>query len=143
VIKRIRKIGALIVLLHLGVVLLHGSDHVLLAIEMAAWQTVFIELVIVAAPLVAAVLLWTRLQRAGVYLLAASMAASLIFGLWYHFIAAGADNVFAMPPMPGSAAFKVTAMLLAIIEAAGCLWGLQMLHSQYSASAAGAGRMAA
>ena len=126
--RRIRTIGSLIVVAHLGVVLQHGSDHARMAINMAPWQNAFIASVIVVAPVVAAVMLWTRRSKPGLWLLALSMAGSFFFGLWYHFLAAGADNVFTMAPVGASAAFRTTAVLLAILEAAGCGWSLWALQ---------------
>jgi hypothetical protein len=128
--KQIRTIGTLIVLVHLGVVLQHGSDHAHLAIDMAARQQAFIGIVIAVAPIVSAVMLWTRRWRAGLSLLAVSMAGSFLFGVWYHFLAAGSDNVFGMPSEGVHGAFRVTAVLLAIIEAAGWVWSLWALQSR-------------
>jgi len=130
--KRIRSTGTLIVLVHLGVVLQHGSDHAHLAIDVAAWQSAFIASVIVVAPIVAAAMLWTRRAKAGLWLLAIAMAGSFLFGLWYHFLVAGSDNVLGMPSGGAHAAFRITAVLLAIIEAAGCTWSLWALQSKPS-----------
>jgi hypothetical protein len=110
----------------------HGSDHMHLGIAMAPWQTAFIFWVIVTAPPVAAALLWTRLQKTGLALLAASMAGSCFFGLWYHFVAGGADNVFTMKPGFSAAAFQVTAVLLAIIEGAGLFWSMRTLRTSHA-----------
>lgn len=125
--RAIRNIGTLIVLIHFVVLLGHGAGHAHLQIGMMGWQSVFIAVVIFAAPVLAAVLLWTSRQRAGVYLLGAAMAASLLFGLRYHFIAAGADNVLAMAALPWSASFRVTAALLAIVEGLACGWSAWIL----------------
>lgn len=128
--RRIRTVGTLLVLVHLGVVLLHGSDHAHLAINMAPWQNAFIGAVIVVAPLGAAAILWTRLWKVALWLLALSMAGSFFFGLWYHFLAGGADNVLTMPPDSVHVAFRVTAVLLAILEAIGCAWSFLVLQSK-------------
>src|SRR6476660_9388811 len=58
-----RNAGTLIVLAHLAVVLFHGSGHTHLGIGTNLWQTVFIAIVILAGPLIAMILLWTRMQR--------------------------------------------------------------------------------
>src|SRR5829696_6758690 len=70
------------------------------------WQLAFIALVIFAAPVVAAVLLWTRYRVTGAWLLVASMAGSLVFGLLYHFLVPGSDNVFAQPPWDVAIRFR-------------------------------------
>ena len=48
-------------------------------------------------------------------MLAASMAGSLAFGLLYHFLVPGPDNIFTQPPGPWRAAFVVTAVLLSLL----------------------------
>jgi len=49
------------------------------------------------------------------------MLGSLIFGGYYHFIATGEDNIASLGLHAWSAPFQVTAVLLALIEAAGVL----------------------
>jgi hypothetical protein len=92
--------------------------------SLPSWQLAFIAVVIYAAPVVAAVLLWTTYRATGAWLLVASMAGSLVFGLLYHFLVPGADNVFAQPPGTWRAAFVVTAVLLSSLQATGVLVGL-------------------
>lgn len=48
-----------------------------------------------------------------------SMAGSLLFGGFYHFIAAGPDNVASLTTHPWTHTFQLTAWLLALTEAAG------------------------
>jgi hypothetical protein len=75
--------------------------------------------VIYTAPVVAAVLLWTRYDHAGAWLLVAAMAGSLVFGLLYHFVVPGPDNVFTQPSGPWRTTFGVTAVLLAPLQVIG------------------------
>jgi hypothetical protein len=49
----------------------------------------------------------------------------LLFGVFYHFIAAGPDNVASVPQHPWSYTFQLTAVLLAASEAAGIALGLR------------------
>lgn len=72
----------------------HAGQHIM---SLPAWQLAYIVVVIYAAPVFAAVLLWTRYCLAGAWLLVASMAGSLVFGLLYHFLLPGSDNVFTQP----------------------------------------------
>lgn len=99
----------------------HAGQHVL---ALPAWQLTYIVVVIYAAPVAAAVLLWTRFRLSGAWLLAASMAGSFVFGLLYHFLLPGADNVFMQPPGNWRAAFGVTAVLLSLLHVLGCSVGL-------------------
>ena len=123
-----RNGGTLIVLAHLAVLFGHGSSHAHLGIAMRSWQSAFIAIVIFACPLFAMILLWTRAQRVGLFLLGIAMAGALAFGLYYHFAARGADNALKLGQSDWSAAFLFTAVLLAVIEAVGCAWSLWVLR---------------
>jgi hypothetical protein len=117
--KSLNKLAIAIVLLHLVVSVPHGMAHSELHIQMQLWQNVYIWLIITILPLVAAILIWKR-RRAGFLLLLLSMAGSFLFGVFYHFIAAGPDNV----AQAATGTFRMTAVLLALIEAAGVVIGL-------------------
>ena len=99
----------------------HAGQHLM---SLPGWQLAYIAIVIYAAPVVAASLLWTRYRFAGAWLLAASMAGSFAFGLLYHFVIPGPDNVFTQPPGTWRTAFGVSAALLLPLQGAGCLVGL-------------------
>ena len=124
---KMRNNGTLIVLVHIAALSGHGSSHVHLTIGVDTWQSMFIAIVIFAAPLFAMILLWMRFKRAGVYLLGVSMVGSLIFAVYYHFVVAGADNAFGMGLGVWSTIFRTTAGLLAAIEALGCAWCVWIL----------------
>ena len=127
--KSIHLWSVLIVLLHLLITIPHGLAHGELRIEMSTWQNVYILTVINILPLVAAVLIWRR-KRLGFTLLLISMVGSLLFGLAYHFIAAGPDNVAFVPPHPWTHTFRLTAVLLAVSEVAGIVAGAVGLSRQ-------------
>ena len=120
--KMARFLGILVVIVHALVVVPHGVAHNILHIEMNLWQNVYILVVINLLPIVAAVLIWRR-KKLGFLLLLLSMAGSFVFGLFYHFIAAGPDNVSSLGPYPWSNTFLWSAVLLAILEAAGTIVG--------------------
>ena len=121
--KRIHVLGIAIVVLHALITIPHGIAHSNLHIQMNLWQNIYILLVINLLPLLAAVLIWRR-KRIGFLLLLFSMAGSFLFGLFYHFIAAGPDNVASLTSHPWSNTFKWSAYLLALTEAAGFFIGL-------------------
>jgi hypothetical protein len=125
-----RNAGTLIVLAHLAALLGHASGHAHLGIGMNSWRSAFIAIVIFAGPLLAMILLWTPAQRAGVFLLGIAMAGAFVFGLYYHFAVAGADNALALSPKDWSTEFLVTAVLLAEIEGAGSAWCFWVLRSR-------------
>jgi amino acid permease len=82
-----------LVVLHFILSVIHGVAHRDLAVALDNFQRTFVAIVIIAAPVVAAYLLWKGQLRAGSMLLALSMLASLAFGVYYHFLAPGPDNV--------------------------------------------------
>jgi hypothetical protein len=114
-----------LVVLSVAVNLLHTASHAgQHVMSLPGWQLAYIAVVIYAAPVVAAVLLWTRYRLAGAWLLAASMAGSFVFGLVFHFLVSGPDNVFTLPPGTWRTGFQVTAVLLLMLQMIGSLIGL-------------------
>ena len=108
-----------VVLSHLAVNLLHGRAHTELGVGLTSWQQFYVVVVILMAPLVALLLLWTKYSRAGLWLLLASMLGSLIFGACYHYILVSSDHVAHLPPGEARGLFRVTALLLLITEGLG------------------------
>ena len=86
--------------------------------------------VIIVAPLVAAAMIWRGRLRPGGALLAISMAAALVFGVYFHFILPGPDHVTHID-LPVSFEmrdiFDVTAVLLALFECLGVLAGARLI----------------
>ena len=119
----LERYGVIIVALHFLIVVVHSAAHMSLHIDMNLWQSVYIFVMIVALPLLAGFLLWRR-ARGGFPVLLVSMLGALIFGGYYHFIAAGIDNVASLGSRPWSGTFQLTAVLLALTEAAGVLTGV-------------------
>ena len=120
----LRRFGIFVVALHFVISVVHGLAHSRLHIDMNAWQSAYILLVITVLPLVSAFLLWRARTTSGFLLLLASMLGSLLFGGYYHFIAVGADNVTSLGLHSWARPFQVTAVLLAITEAASVVTGL-------------------
>lgn len=120
------KITALVVVAaHVVVVVLHSIAHNVLPVEATPAQLAFIVPVILVAPVVAAFML-AKFEKAGMVLLTASMLGSLVFGIYYHFIADTIDNVAHVvhrEPLFWSQMFQLTSYLLAITEAAGVVVG--------------------
>src|SRR5262245_35696020 len=108
----------LVVLAHLLVSVLHGRAHAGAAVPMSTAANLFIITVIVVAPLVGAMMLWSFSVEGGAWLLALSLAASLVFGVVNHFILESPDHV-ARIASEWRGMFTVTAALLALTEALG------------------------
>jgi hypothetical protein len=105
------------VMAHLMVSLVHGVVHQMAAVQLSPAAAVFVFTVILAGPLVGLALMW-RAWRAGSWAIAVTMAGALIFGLVNHFMIASPDHV-AHVTLPWRPLFALTAVLLAITEAAG------------------------
>lgn len=114
---------------HLAVLLDHASAHIHLRIAMKPWQQAFIAIMVFAAPLLAMILLWTRAQTAGLFVLASCMASSFIFGVWFHFIARGSDNALTIPQGDGSRSFLASAALLALVEVSAFVWAVVVVRT--------------
>jgi hypothetical protein len=123
----VRPYAVGIVVIHLALNIAHGIAHSQLGIGLDLFQEVFVGVVIFAAPLIAGCLLWKNRLREGGILLALSMAGAFAFGVYFHFIHPGPDNV-SYPNLGASPRarelFEYTAMDLAISEALGVLLGL-------------------
>jgi hypothetical protein len=120
------------VLAHLIIALLHGLAHTELGVELSIWQKSYVAIVIVVAPLVAVMLLWTGRARLGLLLLVTSMSGSLIFGGYYHYVAVSADHVSHLPPGDAQGLFRLTALLLVLTEMFGLIVGLLGLRSVWA-----------
>src|SRR3954471_10352211 len=111
------------VLCHLFIAVFHGRAHDGAHVALTPAQTLFVYSVIVIGPIIGlAVSLAAR--RIGGALVAATMAASLLFGLINHFIIVSPDHVSQVVPAFRTA-FTATAALLFVSEAAGVVVGLR------------------
>lgn len=117
-----------VVLIHFVVLVLHAIAHSRLGIPLSGTQELFVGVVVVALPLVAAFMLWKRDRRSGSALLAASMAGALIFGVYFHFILPGPDHVgHPLTPSGAGQLFDETAIELMSLEALATLLGLGLM----------------
>jgi len=119
-----------VILVHLGVIAVHGRAHSLLHISLTHLQQVFVLVVILAGPLLAGILLLFKAQRAAAVLLLLSMVGSLAFGTYNHFVVTGADNALHVAPGTWGTAFQITSILLVVTETLGCWAGIALLRAQ-------------
>jgi hypothetical protein len=126
-VHRSAKYATFIVVAHLLVNMVHGLAHRELSVGLAPPASIFVILVVLIFPLIAAALLWTTKKRLGLILLSLSMFGSLLFGLYHHFLAVSPDHVRSQPPNAWGTTFVLTAYLLVITEAIGTYLGVHFL----------------
>lgn len=127
----VRRVSIAIIALHLIVTVAHGAAHSTLNIVMNGWQNAYIFVVIILLPPVAGYLIWKRV-RVGYLILFLSMLGALVFGGYYHFVLAGADNVSTVghhAMTSWAQVFQVSAVLLALVELAGVVAGVAGLRA--------------
>ena len=125
--NRVNKYVTVLVVAHLLINIVHGAAHRELHVTLPPAGMLFVIVVILLCPLLALALLWTPQKRLGLLLLTISMAASLVFGFYNHFLVRGSDHVSAQPPGPAGTVFVATAYLLFLTEALGTSLGLYFL----------------
>ena len=125
----VRWLSTAAVLAHFVVSWLHGRAHAELGVGLNAWQHAYVVVVILVAPIVAMVLVWTRYARVGFLLLTLSMAGALVFGGYFHYIGVSPDHVSHLPPGDAQGAFRTTAFLLVLTELLGVVVGLLGLRA--------------
>ena len=121
-----RRLVIVLVAIHAAVLLGHDAAHRELGVHLNTWQTIFAYLVIVAAPALAAVLVFTEYQRVGFTLLAISMLSALAFGVYHHYILISPDHVSHLPVGESRGLFKATAAVMGVLELGGVglgVWG--------------------
>lgn len=121
--------STILVITHALVVALHGLAHEKIPLPLALFQNLFVGFVIVIAPIAAMFLLWTSFQRLGSQLLLGSMAAALVFGVYYHFIVISPDHISRVPFAGWGMVFHITAILLLLTEGIGCVVGAWSIRS--------------
>lgn len=60
------------------------------------------------------------------FLITAPLGFALAVGVYQHFLSAGTDNVFHIPPGEFRLPFQASAVLLALLEGLGCLVGFRI-----------------
>ena len=121
--------AALVVLAHTIIMLVHGAAHMRLNVGLSAWDSFYVLCIVGIGPIAGLLLSRSGWQCAGATILFAAMTGALLFGLWKHFIAPGPDHVMHLKTGPWRVPFQVTAVLLAVSEAAGAVVAFMLLQS--------------
>jgi hypothetical protein len=114
------------VLVHLLISFVHGLAHARAQVPLSRAANLFVYIVILAGPLIGVAMAWPA-ERVGAWLIAVTMAGSLVFGLVNHFGLAGPDHVAHVDPQ-WRLLFATTAALLAITEALGCSLAIRVIR---------------
>jgi hypothetical protein len=128
------------VTVHLVASLWHGSTHTRLGIELSTQQTLFIYLVIIIAPVIAGILVWTRYASIGFWVFFLAMLGSFLFGVYHHYVLVSPDNISHLPQgTPQSHShFVASAGAIALIELASTLYGAFCLGRNHGQTRTGA-----
>jgi hypothetical protein len=114
---------------HLLINVAHGAAHLSAHVPLTVAAAAFVLIVIEIGPL-AGLAVSIGWPRPGGWIVAASMAGALVFGLVNHFVISGPDHVShvaeAWRPL-----FASTAWLLMLTEAAGVAIGIRRATSGY------------
>jgi len=105
------------VFIHLIISIAHGAVHAGAHVPLSRAGSAFVFMVIFAGPLAGLALTWPA-ERTGSWVIALTMAGSLVFGLVNHFVFESPDHV-AHVEAHWRALFATTAVLLALTEALG------------------------
>src|SRR5580704_14941434 len=123
-------LGIAAVFVHGAPLVLHGVAHAQLGIYLESLlANIYIGLVLYAAPVAAAWLLWMGRIRLGGWLLVGSMLGSLVFEGYNHFLAMSPDHVSQVPAGPWGDTFRITAIASVITEILACAAGVVILST--------------
>ena len=116
------------VLAHLAVSIVHGTAHDGAHVPLTPAANLFVFIVILAGPLVGLGLTWPA-QRIGAWVIAATLAGSLVFGLVNHFVLDSPDHV-AHVSSDWRSLFTTTAILLVVTEGLGAGLALRLARER-------------
>lgn len=118
------RIAIAAVVIHFIVNAVHGAAHGGVEVWLPMWKNAVVFLMIILAPPAGLVLIWRGKPSAGYGLLTASMAGSLAFGVWHHFVAMSSDHVSQIPEGAWGLVFIASSWALAVSEIAGTAIGI-------------------
>jgi len=131
-----RIIITALVIVHLVASFWHGDAHTRLAIALPPEKNIFVYVVILIAPLIALILVWTRYSTIGLWVLALSMVGALLFGAYHHYVMVSPDNIGHLPEGSAEAhtQFISSAAVIALLELAGAFYAAFCLGLRYTKS---------
>lgn len=126
------------VILHFVGSLWHGDAHTILEITLPGIKTAFVIVVIIIGPILGAVLTWTRFVILGYWLVGISMAGSVVFSVYHHYVLISNDNVEHLPAgtSEAHAHFSNSAEFIALVALAAALLAFYAAGRQQSGKSA-------
>jgi hypothetical protein len=126
---KIAQYGTAIVVMHVLLHGLHGLAHNEIPVPLSLLQGLFVGVVVILAPIIAAGLLWTQFYRIGSWLLLGSMAGSFLSAIYNHHLVISPDHVSQVSFAGWGLLFQVTAYLMLIVDGLGCWIGVLALKA--------------
>ena len=123
--KHIARYATFVVLAHAAAVVWHLVLVAKITPGLTDQQILAATGAINLLPAIALVLLWTHFLRLGGLVLFVPLAIGLVIGGAEHFVTPGPLNVFYMSATPWALPFRVTAVLLLVLEVLGCWISIQ------------------
>jgi hypothetical protein len=117
---KIAQYGTAIVVMHALLHGLYGFAHHEIPVPLSMLQGLFVGVVVILAPIIAADLLWTLFYRIGSWLLLGSMAGSLLSAIYNHHLVISPDRVSQVSFEGWGLLFQLTAYLMLITDGLGC-----------------------
>jgi len=122
------RFAVIVILTHLAFGILHGVAHRELAVPAGGRAGMLLVTgAVFVGPLVALAGLLGRRRLAGALVLSASMAVALVYGVTFHYVLRTPDNVALTAPGTWGDAFRISAALIAVLEACGLAAGLLLM----------------
>jgi hypothetical protein len=118
--KKLAVYTTLAVLAHAVIVVWHLFVLAKIPPGLTGHQVLSAAFAINVVPLVGLVLLWTHYPRLASVLMLVALAVGFSAGGFEHFASNGPDNVFRMVATEWSVPFKISAVLLALLELGAC-----------------------
>lgn len=125
--KRSREFALALVLIHLAVSIVHGAAHSRAGVLLNLFGNLYVLAIIMIGPIIAVILLYTNRSASGAWMFMLTMAGSLVFGLLYHFVFRGSDNVVSVNG-PWHSLFTWSAVGIAVLEFLGTIFGLWLIR---------------
>jgi len=119
--------ATLVVLTHAVVVFWHLELLAWLGSALTPERVPLFAILANLIPVVSVIFLWTHFPKVGAWLLL-FLAIPLAIGGYSHFLSTGSDNVFRLAAGELTLAFRVSAVLLLVLELLSCWVAVQILR---------------